>query len=152
MCACPKLPSARDRARALHGDIPDADTYDIATRVGRFRLPPKEPILVPLRFTPLSAAMNGQHSLDPARIRSVRARFARLVDRYETSVVFLVVAWTVAFLVRSRLAQTDRLSDVVNEALLSLLFVVPIMLIAWAALAVADRRFKLGLLGSDDRR
>ena len=75
--------------------------------------------------------MNGQHSLDPARIRSVRARFARLVDRYETSVAFLVVAWTVAFLVRSRLAQTDRLSDVVNEALLSLLFVVPIMLIAW---------------------
>ncbi len=82
----------------------------------------------------------------------MRARFARLVDRYETSVVFLVVAWTVAFLVRSRLAQTDRLSDVVNEALLSLLFVVPIMLIAWGALAVADRRFKLGLLGSDDRR
>lgn len=96
--------------------------------------------------------MNGQRSLDPARIRSLRARFARLIDRYETSVAFLVVAWTVAFLVRSRLAQTERLSDVANEALLSLLFVVPIMLIAWGALVVADRRFKLGLLGSDDRR
>jgi hypothetical protein len=96
--------------------------------------------------------MNGQRSLDPARIRSLRARFTRLIDRYETSVAFLVVAWTVAFLVRSRLAQTERLSDLANEALLSLLFVVPIMLIAWGALVVADRRFKLGLLGSDDRR
>ena len=95
--------------------------------------------------------MNGHRSLDPTRIRSVRARISRLVDRYETSVVFLVVAWTVAFLVRSRLAQTERLSDLANEALLSLLFVVPIMLIAWGAL-VADRRFKLGLFWSGDGR
>jgi heme/copper-type cytochrome/quinol oxidase subunit 2 len=95
--------------------------------------------------------MNGHRSLDPARTRSVRARLSRLVDRYETSVVFLVVAWTVAFLVRSRLAQAERLTEVANEALLSLLFVVPIMLIAWGALVVADRRFKLGLLGSGDR-
>jgi hypothetical protein len=85
--------------------------------------------------------MNGHRSLDPAR---------RLVDRYETSVAFLVVAWTAAFLVRSRLAQTERLSELANEALLSLLFVVPIMLTAWA-LVVADRRFKLGLFWSGDR-
>jgi hypothetical protein len=89
--------------------------------------------------------MNVHRSLDPARIRSVRVRLARLVDRYETSVAFLVVAWTVAFLVRSRLAQTERLSALADEALLSLLFVVPIMLVAWGALVVADRRFKLGL-------
>ncbi len=96
--------------------------------------------------------MNGHPSLDPARIRSVRARLARLVDRYETSVVFLVVAWTTAFLVRSRLAQAERLSELANEALLSLLLVVPIMLIAWGALVVADRRFKLGLFWSGDGR
>jgi hypothetical protein len=89
--------------------------------------------------------MNGHRSLDPARIRSVRVRLARLVDRYETSVAFLVVAWTVAFLVRSRLAQTERLSALADEALLSLLFVVPILLVAWGALVVADRTFKLGL-------
>ncbi|HEY2164457.1 MAG TPA: hypothetical protein VGH04_10720 [Gemmatimonadaceae bacterium] len=89
--------------------------------------------------------MNGHRFLDPARIRSVRVRLARLVDRYETSVAFLVVAWTAAFLVRSRLVQTERLNALANEALLSLLFVVPIMLIAWGALVVADRRFKLGL-------
>jgi hypothetical protein len=89
--------------------------------------------------------MNGHRSFDPARIRSVRVRLARLVDRYETSVAFLVVAWTVAFLVRSRLAQTERLSALADEALLSLLFVVPILLVAWGALVVADRTFKLGL-------
>ncbi len=94
--------------------------------------------------------MNSHRSLDPARIRSVRARLARLADRHETGVAFLVVAWTAAFLVRSRLAQTERLTDVTNEALLSLLFVVPIMLTAWAALA-ADRRLKLGLFSSGDR-
>ena len=96
--------------------------------------------------------MNGHRSLDPARIRSVRARLARLVDRYETSVAFLVVAWTAAFLVRSRLAQADRLSELANEALLSLLLVVPIMLIAWGALVAADRWFKLGLFWSGDGR
>ena len=111
---------------------------------------PSSPSGSPLPSLP--AAMNGHRSLDPARTRSVRARLSRLVDRYETSVVFLVVAWTVAFLVRSRLAQAERLTEVANEALLSLLFVVPIMLIAWGALVVADRRFKLGLLGSGDRR
>ncbi len=52
----------------------------------------------------------------------------------------LVVVWTAAFVLRSRLAQFDRLSDVANEALLSLLFIVPIMLVGWAALAVIDRR------------
>jgi len=44
------------------------------------------------------------------------------------------------------------LSELANEALLSLLFVVPIMLIAWGALVVADRRFKLGLFWSGDGR
>ena len=57
----------------------------------------------------------------------------------------LVATWTGAFVIRSRLDQSGRLSDVGNEALLSLLFVVPIMLIGWGVLAVADRRFKLGI-------
>ena len=95
--------------------------------------------------------MKGHRLLDPARIRSARALLARLVDRYETSVAFLVAAWTAAFLVRSRLAQTERLSELANEALLSLLLVVPIMLVAWGALVV-DRRFKLGLFWSGDSR
>jgi hypothetical protein len=96
--------------------------------------------------------MNGHRSLDPSWIRSLRALHARLVDRYETGVALLVGAWTAAFLVRSRLAQAERLSELANEALSSLLFVVPILLIAWGALVVADRRFKLGLFWSRDRR
>jgi hypothetical protein len=76
---------------------------------------------------------------------------ARLIDRHETGVALLVATWTAGFVVRSRLAETGRLSDVANEALLSLLLVIPIMLIGWGALAFADRRYKLGLFRSQDR-
>ncbi len=67
-------------------------------------------------------------------------RAVRLSDRHETGVALLVAVWTGAFLVRSRLTQSARLGDLANEALLSLLFVVPIMLLGWAALALIDRR------------
>ncbi len=93
--------------------------------------------------------MSAPGSLDPDSIVSRRPRPARFVDRYETGVVLLVAMWTAAFLVRSRLAQSDRLTDLTNEALLSLLFVVPIMFVGWGALVVADR-FKLPQ--SRDRR
>lgn len=73
----------------------------------------------------------------------------KIVDRYETSVVLLVMLWTAAFLARLRLAQAERLSDVGNEALLSLLFVVPAILLSWGALAFADRRLGLGLFRSN---
>ena len=91
--------------------------------------------------------MSGPESLDPDSTRWTRP--TRLADRHESGVALLVATWTAAFLVRSRLMQTERLSDVANEALLSLLFVVPIILVAWGALAVADRRFRLW---SRDRR
>ena len=64
---------------------------------------------------------------------------ARFVDRYETSVGLLVVLWSSAFFVRARLIQSGRLSDSVNEALMSLLFVVPIMLLGWFCVMVAGR-------------
>jgi hypothetical protein len=83
--------------------------------------------------------------------RVSRARRLRIVDRYETGVALLVAAWTTAFVVRSKLAESGRLTDVGNEALLSLLFVVPVMLLGWGALALADRRYKLGLFRSRDR-
>ena len=94
--------------------------------------------------------MSAPGSFDPDSIVSPRPRPARVVDRYETGVVLLVAAWTAAFLVRSRLAQSDRLTDLANEALLSLLFVVPIMLVGWGAFVVADWCFKLRQ--SRDRR
>ncbi|MGH7617328.1 MAG: hypothetical protein ACREPM_08885 [Gemmatimonadaceae bacterium] len=65
---------------------------------------------------------------------------------------FLVGVWTIGFVVRSRLDQSGRLGEVGNQALLSLLLVVPVMLVAWAALTLADRRFKLGLFRPRRRR
>ena len=96
--------------------------------------------------------MNQPPSLEPESIVLAPATRVRLIDRYETGVASLVVLWTAAFMLRGRLAQTERLTDIGNEALLSLLFVVPTMLVAWAALAFADRRFKLGWFGRRDPR
>jgi uncharacterized membrane protein YhaH (DUF805 family) len=76
----------------------------------------------------------------------------RVVDRHEPSVAMLVAVWTVAFLLRSRLAAAERLTDTGNEALLSLLVVIPVMLLSWGALAFADRRFGLGLFRPRRRR
>lgn len=98
--------------------------------------------------------MNDHGSLDPDLSYAQRAQSGRvrLVDRYETGIAMLVATWTAAFLLRSRLSQIDRLSELANEALLSLLFVVPIMLVAWGSLVVVDRRFRLGLFRSRGRR
>lgn len=98
--------------------------------------------------------MNDHGSLDPDLSVSTRVqpRRPRLVDRYETGVAMLVATWTAAFLLRSRLEQLDRLTELADQALLSLLFVVPIILVGWGSLVIADRRFKLGLFRSRDRR
>jgi hypothetical protein len=96
--------------------------------------------------------MNQPPSLEPESIVLAAQTRVRLIDRYETGVALLVVLWTAAFMLRGRLAQTERLTDLGNEALLSLLFVVPIMLVAWAVLAFADRQLKLGWFRSRDPR
>lgn len=69
----------------------------------------------------------------------------RVIDRHEPSIALLVAVWTAAFLLRSRLAATERLSDIGNEALLSFIVVVPVILLSWGVLALADRRLGLGL-------
>ena len=107
---------------------------------------------------PASIRMNGSSppppppSLEPESIVLAATRPVRLVDRYEMSLALLVALWTASFVLRERLAQADRLSAIVNEALLSLLLVVPIMLAAWGVLAFADRRLKLGWFDSRDPR
>jgi hypothetical protein len=84
--------------------------------------------------------------------RGQRDRRERFRDRYEAGVAFLVSTWTAAFVIRARLGQSGRLNEIGNEALLSLLFVVPIMLIGWGVLAVADQRYKLGIFPPRRRR
>ena len=83
--------------------------------------------------------------------RARRGRRERLVDRYETGVAMLVATWTTAFVIRSRLEQSGRLSEIRNEALLSLLFAVPILLAGWGLLVAADRRYELGIFQTGSR-
>jgi hypothetical protein len=96
--------------------------------------------------------MNGPPALEPESTVSEPTRRPRLADRYETGVALLAAIWTAAFIVRGRLAQADRLGEIGNEALLSLLFVVPTMLLAWGALAAADWWLDLGWFWSRDKR
>ena len=96
--------------------------------------------------------MNQTPSLEPESIDMESTRRPRLVDRYETGVAMLVAIWTVGFIARGRLARAGQLGDVRNEALLSLLFVVPIMLVAWGVLAAVDRWLQLGWFDSDNPR
>jgi len=87
---------------------------------------------------------NGDDATSPRRL------FARMIDGYNPGVTMLVTIWVVGFALRAWLMQRELLTQVADEALMSLLFVVPIMLIGWGVAAVADRRFKLGLFRSND--
>jgi hypothetical protein len=81
-----------------------------------------------------------------------RRPITKIIDRHEPSIALLVAVWTAAFLLRSRLAVMERLSDTGNEALLSVIVVIPVMLLSWGALAFADRRLGLGLFRSNRNR
>lgn len=83
---------------------------------------------------------------------SPRGLIARVIDGYNPGVTMLVSIWAVGFAVRAWLLQRELLTQIADEALMSLLFVVPIMLVGWGVAAVADRRFKLGLFRSNDDR
>ena len=74
-----------------------------------------------------------------------RSPFSRLIDNYNPGITLLVVLWTVAFGVRERLLRAGPLELVIDNALKSLLLVIPIMLIGWAILTIIDRRYRLGL-------
>jgi hypothetical protein len=71
--------------------------------------------------------------------------FARVIDAYNPGVTMLLVIWSAAFALRSWLTRHEMLTKVGDDALRSLLYVVPIMLIGWPVMAIADRAFKLGL-------
>jgi hypothetical protein len=79
------------------------------------------------------------------RALPARGLIARIVESYNPGVTLLVLLWTAAFAVRERLAQRGMLERTIDDALRSLLYVVPIMLVGWGVLILADRRFRLGL-------
>jgi hypothetical protein len=81
-----------------------------------------------------------------------RSLLARTIDNHNPGVTMLVSIWAAGFALRAWLTQHGLLTQIADEALTSLLFVVPIMLVGWATMAVVDKRFKLGLFRSDDDR
>lgn len=72
----------------------------------------------------------------PAPARSI---VARVIEIYNPGVTMLVAIWSVGFAVRTMLIRRGALTQIAEEALLSLLLVVPLMLIGWGLLTVAER-------------
>ena len=79
------------------------------------------------------------------RATAPRLGVSRLIDHHNPGVTLLVVLWAAAFALRRRLIVAERLQEMGDNALKSLLFVIPIMLVGWGVLAVVDRRYRLGL-------
>jgi hypothetical protein len=74
----------------------------------------------------------------------------KLVDRYNPGITLLVLLWVAGFAVRQRLATTGSLGVLTNEAFLSLLYVIPVLLGGWATLSAADKFLGLGILRGDE--
>jgi hypothetical protein len=75
--------------------------------------------------------------------------FARLIDAYHPGITMLVLVWVVGVSARRYLALRNDLSLVGDEALTSLIYVVPIMLVGWGVHAISKHLFGLGLFPSD---
>ena len=71
-----------------------------------------------------------------------RTLVARVIETHNPGVTMLVAIWSTGFAVRTMLMRRCALTQIADEALLSLLLVVPLMLIGWGLLTVADRVVK----------
>lgn len=77
-------------------------------------------------------------------VASARSAMSKLIEGYNPGITLLVLLWTIAFALRVRLLRSGPLVQPADNALKSLLLVIPIMLAGWAFLAIIDRRFRLG--------
>jgi hypothetical protein len=77
------------------------------------------------------------------RATPARNPIAKLIETYNPGVTMLALVWTAGFALRTWLSQRGKLDQVANEALLSLLLVVPLMLVGWGALTVVERVFNV---------
>jgi hypothetical protein len=74
----------------------------------------------------------------------------RLIDAYNPGVTLLVLVWVIAHSVRRYLMEREALSRTGYEALTSLIYVVPVMLVGWALLTASKRFLGLSVFGRDD--
>jgi hypothetical protein len=86
----------------------------------------------------------------PKELASRRSLISRLIDAFNPGVTLLVSVWVVGLTARRYLIERDRLEGIADQALTSLAFVVPLMLVGWAVLAIADRRWNLGIFPRSD--
>jgi hypothetical protein len=69
---------------------------------------------------------------------------ARLIDGFNPAITLLMVVWVVGLTARRYLLERDLLVGFADRALTSLSFVVPLMLVGWAALEYLDKKFGTG--------
>lgn len=70
-----------------------------------------------------------------------RGFYARIIDNFNPAVTLLVLVWVVGLTARRILLERGQLEGIADRGLTSLAFVVPLMLLGWAA----DRYFDLGV-------
>ena len=69
--------------------------------------------------------------------RDQRSVLTRIIDGYNPGITMLLLIWVAGLSLRMWLDRVGMLTQVADEALRSLIYVVPIMLIGWAALSIA---------------
>jgi hypothetical protein len=77
--------------------------------------------------------------------------FARMIDAYNPGITMLVSIWLAALSLRRYLQHAGDLSQTGYEALTSLIYVVPVMLVGWALLAASERFLGLRPFGGGDK-
>ena len=70
----------------------------------------------------------------------IRAAFYKTIDAYNPGVTFLMTIWVIGISVRKYLADHEQLTQLRYEALTSLIYVVPVMLVGWAILTIFESR------------
>jgi hypothetical protein len=66
-----------------------------------------------------------------------RSVVARVIEIHNPGVTMLVAIWSAGFALRTVLIRREALTQIADEALLSLLLVVPLMLVGWGLMTVA---------------
>jgi hypothetical protein len=75
-----------------------------------------------------------------------RGLYARIIDNFNPAITLLVLVWVVGLTARRILIERGQLEGIADRGLTSLAFVVPLMLLGWAA----DRFFDLGVFPREE--